>query len=52
MNKNYLINERQLKAINVLIISLQEAINREAFNKNEIDKIINVIDILNQKSYK
>lgn len=50
MNKKYLINNKQLKAINVLIRTLQEAINRNAFSKEEINKIENVILILNDES--
>ena len=50
MNKEYLINSKQLKAINVLIRTLQEAINRNAFNEEEINKIENVILILNKES--
>lgn len=48
---NYNINEKQLKAINVLIRTLQEAINREAFSKTEINNIKKTINLLNQKQY-
>lgn len=48
---NYNINEKQLKAINVLIRTLQEAINREAFSKTEINNITKTISLLNQKQY-
>lgn len=43
----YKINETQLKAINVLIRTLQEAINRNTFTENEISKIEKVIKVLN-----
>tara|TARA_Y100001972_G_scaffold38686_1_gene47709 strand:+ start:7891 stop:8040 length:150 start_codon:yes stop_codon:yes gene_type:complete len=46
---NYNINEKQLKAINILIRTLQEAINREVFNEKEITNIKKTIDILNQE---
>ena len=44
----YTINEKQLKAINVLIRTVQEAINRNTFSSNEVDQIIRVTNILNQ----
>ena len=44
----YTITESHVKAINVLIRILQEAINREAFSKNEVDNIIKTIEYLNQ----
>ena len=45
--KTYNINEVQVKAINILIRTLQEAINRETFTRSEIDNIIKTIDKLN-----
>lgn len=36
---NYIINQKQLTCINILIRSLQEAINRDCFDENEIQKI-------------
>ena len=45
--KTYEINEVQVKAINVLIRTLQEAINRETFSKKEIKGIVKTIDKLN-----
>ena len=48
---NYNINEKQLKAINILIRSLQEAINRKSFNENEVENIKKTIGILNQERY-
>ena len=45
---HYTINEKQLKAINVLIRTVQEAINRNTFSSNEVDQIIRVTNILNQ----
>tara|TARA_Y100000592_G_C5370828_1_gene268449 strand:- start:452 stop:598 length:147 start_codon:yes stop_codon:yes gene_type:complete len=44
----YNINETQLKAINVLIRTLQEGINRNAFSCKEIESIKKVIEILNR----
>ena len=43
----YTINEKQLKAINVMIRTVQEAINRDTFNSKEIDQIVRVTNILN-----
>ena len=45
---HYTINEKQLKAINVLIRTIQEAINRNTFSNNEIDRIVKVTNILNE----
>ena len=44
----YTINEKQLKAINVLIRTVQEAIDRNTFSSNEVDQIVRVTDILNK----
>tara|TARA_B100000941_G_scaffold290414_1_gene272348 strand:+ start:231 stop:386 length:156 start_codon:yes stop_codon:yes gene_type:complete len=44
----YSINEKQLKAINVLIRTVQEAINRNTFSSNEVNQIVKVTNILNQ----
>jgi len=44
----YTITKHHVKAINVLIRTLQEAINREAFSKEEVDNIIKTIEYLNQ----
>ena len=44
----YTINEKQLKAINVLIRTVQEAINRNTFSSNEVDQIVRITNILNQ----
>ena len=44
----YTINEKQLKAINVLIRTVQEAINRNTFSNNEVDRIVKVTNILNE----
>ena len=46
---NYLINHKQLTCINILITTLQEAINRECFNKDEIQKIIKTVEKLNNQ---
>ena len=46
---NYIINHKQLTCINILITTLQEAINRECFNENEIQKILKVVEELNKK---
>ena len=45
---HYTINEKQLKAINVLIRTVQEAINRNTFSSNEVDQIVRITNILNQ----
>lgn len=44
----YTITENHVKAINILIRTLQEAINRNAFSSNEVDQIVKVTNILNQ----
>ena len=44
---NYMINQKQLTCINILIRTLQEAINRECFDENEIQKILKTIENLN-----
>ena len=49
---NYLINHKQLTCINILIRTLQEAINRECFTETEIDNILKAIIInLNKNIY-
>ena len=45
---NYMINQKQLICINILIRTLQEAINRECFDENEIQKILETIKELNK----
>ena len=45
---HYTIDEKQLKAINVLIRTVQEAINRNTFSSNEVNQIVRVTNILNQ----
>jgi len=45
----YMINQKQLTCINILIRTLQEAINRECFSKDEVQNIIKTIDELNKK---
>ena len=42
-----MINQKQLTCINILIRTLQEAINRECFDENEIQKILKTIEALN-----
>ncbi len=44
---NYIINQKQLMCINILIRTLQEAINRDCFDENEIQNIIKTIEKLN-----
>ena len=44
---NYMINHKQLTCINILIRTLQEAINRECFSKDEIQNILKTIGELN-----
>ena len=46
---NYVINNKQLTCINILIKVLEEAISRETFNENEIKKIIKTVDTLCKK---
>jgi len=43
----YQINCTQLSCINILIRTLQEAINRNCFNEKEIEKIKKTIDLMN-----
>ena len=45
----YMINSKQLTCINIIIKTLQEAINRECFSEEEITKIIKTVDILCEK---
>lgn len=40
---NYMINKKQLTCINILIRTLQEAINRECFTQEEIENICKTI---------
>ena len=47
---NYIINQKQLTCINILIRTLQEAINRECFDENEIQNILKTIKELNCNS--
>ena len=47
---NYMINHRQLTCINILIRTLQEAINRETFTEEEIQNISKTIKRLNKES--
>lgn len=44
---NYMINQKQLTCINILIRTLQEAINRECFSDNEVEKIMKTLSSLN-----
>jgi len=46
---NYIINQKQLTCINILIRTLQEAINRECFDENEIQSILKTIKELNKQ---
>jgi hypothetical protein len=43
---NYIINQKQLTCINILIRVLQEAINRNSFSEEEIQKIAETVDEL------
>lgn len=43
---NYLINQKQLTCINILIRTLQEAIDRECFSKDEVSNILKTIEKL------
>lgn len=44
---NYLITKNQLSCINILIRTLQEAINRKCFNEDEAAKIYETVEKLN-----
>jgi len=46
----YEITQTELLCINILIRSIQEAIMRDAFNENEIQKIIKTINKLNERN--
>ena len=46
---NYMINQKQLTCINILIRTLQEAINRECFNEDEIQNILKTVNELNKQ---
>ncbi len=46
---NYMINQKQLTCINILIRTLQEAINRECFDEDEIQKILKTVEELNKQ---
>ena len=43
---NYMINQKQLTCINILIRTLQEAINRNTFSEKEINKVYKTIESL------
>ena len=44
----YVINQKQLKCINILIRTLQEAIDRECFSEDEIKNIVKTVIELNK----
>ena len=44
----YMINQKQLMCINILIRTLQEAINRECFTDSEIQNILKTVEELNK----
>ena len=44
----YMINQKQLMCINILIRTLQEAINRECFSEDEIQNIVKTVTQLNK----
>ena len=44
--KKFVITEKELKCINIMILSLNEAINRDTFTNDEIYKIVKTINIL------
>tara|TARA_A200000159_G_scaffold164164_1_gene192758 strand:+ start:2969 stop:3115 length:147 start_codon:yes stop_codon:yes gene_type:complete len=46
---NYLINHKQLVCINILIRTLQEAVNRECFDEDEIQNILKTVNELNKQ---
>jgi len=43
---NYMINQKQLTCINIIIRTLQEAINRKCFSEDEINNILKTIEKL------
>lgn len=45
----YSITQKEIKCINILIRTIQEAINRNTFTEQEINKIINVTEILSSR---
>lgn len=46
----YEITHTELTCINILIRTIQEAINRDTFNDPEIQNIMKTIDKLNERS--
>ena len=44
--KTYIISEKQVKAVNILLKIVEEAINRNTFNEEEIQKIYKMSDQL------
>lgn len=46
----YKITERELKCINILIQTLNEAIHRQTFSEHEISNIYKCIDILTSRN--
>jgi len=44
--KTYIISEKQVKAVNILLKIIEEAINRNTFNEEEIQKIYKMSDQL------
>ena len=47
--KTYEINENELKCINILILCLQESINRNTFTQSEIGSIEKTIKALTKR---
>ncbi len=48
----YEITHTELTCINILIRTIQEAIERDTFDENEIKKIIKTINKLNERSWR
>ena len=48
---NYIITHEELTCINILIRTVQEAINRKSFNENEIEYIYKLVDKLTTNHY-
>jgi hypothetical protein len=46
----YEITHTELTCINILIRTIQEAINRDTFNDSEIQNIMKTIDKLNERA--
>ena len=41
-NQNYVVTESQVKAVNVLLKVVEEAINRKCFSEDEVENILKI----------